>query len=827
MKNKKLLIILSFMFLLLLSFVSAYNGDVCNETHSPCGGGCSSTDLSSMYNDYDWNNDINGYGDITGWNTSCINNMNRMFGGSNFNQDISGWDVSNVTDLSWMFFNSIFNQNINSWNTKNVIFLNDMFFLNIDFNQPLNDWDVSKVKDMRNMFGNTISFNYPLNNWNTSSVIDMNSMFDNAHLFNQSINSWNTKNVLDMGYMFNRAYIFNQPLNNLNVSKVTNMKYMFGHAEKFNQSLNSWDVGKVTDIHNIFSNCFVFNQPLNNWNTSSVTDMDDVFDGASSFNQDISNWNFSLVNDYSGMFDLTSISTINYDSLLYSLANQFVLSNMIFSGGNATYTDSTSHDYLTSTKGWVITDDGYNTPSNSLVHNWDFNNSMIDSVSNVLLNGSPSYLDSPILTPFNYLITNGGINIHSLSDVPYTNISNLYLDFSDGFSIAMWLKYNHSQGGKRFFSIDDNNEFKFKMNFNAVDLGIGYMTLECNARKAYTSQGYYHLYNFDNDLMFVVCSSNTGSTPYMKMTYNNLSTSNKAGSNYFVDKDLFVLGGSTSYIGNTYFTDYYSLQVYNYYLNDTELNNLYMYNDVEGDGVFIPDSPPSKVVILTPNSSDVITLNSTNQSIFFDWTDSIDINNDVLSYDLSIDDILLYNLQENISISFYYVPMNNIDFVRGDYNILVDSKANNLSNLTTSSYSFNLCVSDWVSYNSSCVNNTQTILYNDTYSCPIAYDVPLTNGSVVACNIPSSGGDINIVNEGLFSNYIFEVVLFIFIIFLFGMGLLFKEKLFYLINALLITIITIGFVFPKTSTGEPIYILMTLFFSLISLVSFMLWASNK
>lgn len=51
-KSKLFLFVLAMM--LCFSFVSAYNGDVCNETHSPCGGGCTSTDLSIMYDSYDW-----------------------------------------------------------------------------------------------------------------------------------------------------------------------------------------------------------------------------------------------------------------------------------------------------------------------------------------------------------------------------------------------------------------------------------------------------------------------------------------------------------------------------------------------------------------------------------------------------------------------------------------------------------------------------------------------------------------------------------------------------------------------------------------------------
>jgi surface protein len=42
-------------------------------------------------------------GDISRWNVSRVNNMNRMFCESEFNGDISGWNVSRVTNMCEMF----------------------------------------------------------------------------------------------------------------------------------------------------------------------------------------------------------------------------------------------------------------------------------------------------------------------------------------------------------------------------------------------------------------------------------------------------------------------------------------------------------------------------------------------------------------------------------------------------------------------------------------------------------------------------------------------------------------------------------------------------
>ena len=128
---------------------------VCNETCSPCGGGCTATNLNAMYSGV--SNFDATYGDITGWDTSCITSMDDTFRESDFNQDISGWNTSSVTSMV------------------------TMFYLNSAFNQPIGSWDVSHVASMSGMLTGC-PFNQDLSAWNTSQVISMNLMFDSGAL---------------------------------------------------------------------------------------------------------------------------------------------------------------------------------------------------------------------------------------------------------------------------------------------------------------------------------------------------------------------------------------------------------------------------------------------------------------------------------------------------------------------------------------------------------------------------------------------------------------------------------------------------------------------
>jgi surface protein len=69
------------------------------------------------------------YGHISGWDTSLVTNMSKLFDNTrNFNDDISQWTVSNVTNMYCMFYNApAFNQPLEQWNVGNVTNMRSMF----------------------------------------------------------------------------------------------------------------------------------------------------------------------------------------------------------------------------------------------------------------------------------------------------------------------------------------------------------------------------------------------------------------------------------------------------------------------------------------------------------------------------------------------------------------------------------------------------------------------------------------------------------------------------------------------------------------------------
>jgi surface protein len=343
------------------------------------------------------------YGDISGWDTSGITNMNNIFNGAAFfNADISSWNTSNVTSMSGMFTNApAFNQDVSGWNVSSVTSMTAMFQNATSFNADISGWDVSSVTNMfrmfngayvfnqpiglwgqktinvtdtSHMFASARAFNQPIGDWNMQSVQKINNMFQGEHYdrqpFNGSIASWNLSNCIEMSTVFEYCD-FNQPLNTWNTSQVTTMSQMFANAQNFDQDISSWNTSNVTSFFNMFratpfnqnisswntssatnmSYMFMdtahFNQPIGVWNTSSLLTADGMFSNAASFNQDLSNWDISALTGSTANSFLSNVtlSSNNYDSLLngwstLSAGEAQIPTNVNFHAGYSQYSSA-------------------------------------------------------------------------------------------------------------------------------------------------------------------------------------------------------------------------------------------------------------------------------------------------------------------------------------------------------------------------------------------------------------------------------------------------------------------------------------------------------
>ncbi|PWJ42193.1 BspA family leucine-rich repeat surface protein [Sediminitomix flava] len=296
---------------------------------------------------------------------SNVISMIWMFGFSAFNGTVVDWDVSNVEDLSFVFHETrSFNGDLSSWDVSNVTNMSWIFYGAESFNGDLSSWDVSSVVYMISMFYRANSFEGDLSTWDVSSATDMSSMFYNVNNFTSDLSSWDVSSVTDMSSMFYNVNNFTSDLSSWDVSSVTNMSSMFYNVNNFTSDLSSWDVSSVTNMSSMFYNVNNFTSDLSSWDVSSVTDMSSMFYNVNNFTSDLSSWNVSSVTDMSSMFYEVNLGFINYEKLLIAWAEQDVVHNVNFWGGNnfCNQKSIAARQKLIIEKGWSISDKGIKCP---------------------------------------------------------------------------------------------------------------------------------------------------------------------------------------------------------------------------------------------------------------------------------------------------------------------------------------------------------------------------------------------------------------------------------------------------------------------------------
>ncbi len=190
-----------------------------------------------------------------------------------------------VTNMAEVFFSSVFNGDISGWDTSAVTSMYRMFNEALLFNGDISGWDVSSVTNMRFMFRYASVFTGDISGWDVSSVTNMSTMFNQASAFNGDISGWDVSKVMNMSLMFNNTSAFNQNISRWDVSSVTNMSSMFHAASAFNQDLEEWkdhwstaagtldDSGKYTgNKTNTFTDSGVENGIIDNKGTTDTSD---------------------------------------------------------------------------------------------------------------------------------------------------------------------------------------------------------------------------------------------------------------------------------------------------------------------------------------------------------------------------------------------------------------------------------------------------------------------------------------------------------------------------------------------------------------------------
>lgn len=102
---------------------------------------------------------------LVNWKTDSLVNASSMFSNMRFDSDISGWNTSKLQNVVNMFaYNEAFNQDISGWNTRSLRKIDLMMRENTAFNQDLSGWDVSNVTSGKDNVGQGAT-NWPRERW--------------------------------------------------------------------------------------------------------------------------------------------------------------------------------------------------------------------------------------------------------------------------------------------------------------------------------------------------------------------------------------------------------------------------------------------------------------------------------------------------------------------------------------------------------------------------------------------------------------------------------------------------------------------------------------
>ncbi|WP_299212137.1 BspA family leucine-rich repeat surface protein [uncultured Aquimarina sp.] len=122
------------------------------------------------------------------WGNQPWSSLERSFWGCS-NLVINATDtpnLSNVTSLDWMFYDATSMVDncgaIGTWDTSNIQQMERMFRGATSFNSDISTWDVSNVQTFQAAFRDATSFDQNLGDWDISSATSMGSMFSNIGL---------------------------------------------------------------------------------------------------------------------------------------------------------------------------------------------------------------------------------------------------------------------------------------------------------------------------------------------------------------------------------------------------------------------------------------------------------------------------------------------------------------------------------------------------------------------------------------------------------------------------------------------------------------------
>jgi len=270
---------------------------------------------------------------------------------------------------------------------------------------------------------------------------------------------------------------------------------------------------------------------------------------------------------------------------------------------------------------------------------------------------------------------------------------------------------------------------------------------------------------------------------------------------YFLYADTFNLEYTGSIDEVRFFNDT---------LNSTEIYNIYNTGNINA---VVPNVAPNPVTIINPVNDSEFVLNISGVDIFFNWSASDDISENIsyrvgVGNDTYVTDYLSGWITDNNYTHSFSSLLWGSELLK-TYVFVNDSEF--VTNSSQTGF-FSLCKNNYVDYTTTCINNSQTVYYIDSANCSIEYNKP--SNSTQSCGVedeetPSTSGGYN--------PYTLELLLWIAFIFFVGLIGFLAVPILISFDGLMIIVFGM-FALDKFFTDEPTLIIFKVLLVLIGLI---------
>lgn len=481
--------------------------------------------------------------------------------------DFSGWDVSSITNFSGMFRScTLFNNSsIGAWDVSAATTLGAMFKAASTFNQSLASWTWPVA---------TCSFSemfYGASSLVSASWLDLSNASSCSYLFytctslNFSINALDYSNLTTAAYMYYGCTSLAPSTIALGtLTNCTQTYYTFYGCTSLNPTSISFSVPAVTLMSSMFDSCTALTSPTLTITMPTVNfTAASLFNGCTSFTgNDIDTLDVSYCTSLSAAFTNTALTTANYDAALAAWAALTVQSGVTLSSAPCMYTDATSHDELTGTDTWTITDYG-----KAPVAYWKADEGSGTSIAATIgSNDSTSFTGTWVTGKLGYGVDFNASSTHTAT-FPITNIPT----GNSARSCSFWINFTTIATGNLISWGPAGTMFLIQTSGSA--LRVHEWGKDTGSDDFLTSSGYF----------------TTGSWIHIVITYDGNKNFNayKNGSAYgsqSIALDLTTAAsGNVTFQYNTGGTHQFSLDevaIFDYELNSTQVS--YIYNSGSG-----------------------------------------------------------------------------------------------------------------------------------------------------------------------------------------------------------------------------------------------------